>query len=105
MARPQSGTALIEGRRYEELEDPRRTVGAALDSMGFHPGRTGRNHLRVVARAAGINPSRVDEVLEVVGQTAAGARIVIHELTTETGTAQLEQMFLELTGKEQEALS
>ncbi|MHB1325727.1 MAG: ABC transporter ATP-binding protein [Thermoleophilia bacterium] len=74
LARPESGTALIDGRRYEELEDPRRTVGAALDSMGFHPGRTGRNHLRVVARAAGIDPSRVDEVLEVVGLTADGGR-------------------------------
>ena len=42
--------------------------------MGFHPGRTGRNHLRVVARAAGIPSTRVDEVLEVVGLTAAGGR-------------------------------
>ena len=74
LARPESGTALIDGHGYEELEDPRRTVGAALDSMGFHPGRTGRNHLRVVARAVGIPSTRVDEVLEVVGLTAAGGR-------------------------------
>ena len=74
LSRPESGTALIDGRRYEDLQDPRRTVGAALDSMGFHSGRSGRNHLRVVARAAGIDSSRVDEVLDVVGLTAAGGR-------------------------------
>ena len=42
--------------------------------MVFHWGRSGGNHLRVVARAAGIDPSRVDEVLETVGLTAAGDR-------------------------------
>lgn len=74
LTRPDSGWAQIGGRAYQELEDPRRTVGAALDSMGFHPGRSGRNHLRAVARAAGIDPSRVDEVLVQVGLAEAGGR-------------------------------
>jgi ABC-2 type transport system ATP-binding protein len=52
-----------------------RTVGAVLDTMGFHPGRTGRNHLRGTARAAGLPRQRVDEVLEFVGLAAADRRV------------------------------
>jgi len=74
LTRPDSGTALIDGRSYQELDDPRRTVGAALDSMGFHPGRSGRNHLRAVATAANLDPARVDEVLVQVGLAEAGSR-------------------------------
>ncbi len=74
LARPRSGAALIDGRRYQDLENPRSMVGAALDSMGFHPGRTGRNHLRVTARAGGIPAARVDEVLDLVGLTEAAGR-------------------------------
>ncbi len=76
LARPDAGSALIDGVRYSDLVSPRRTVGAVLDSMGFHPGRTGRNHLRVIARAAGISGDRVDEVLSFVELTAAADRNV-----------------------------
>jgi ABC-2 type transport system ATP-binding protein len=76
LARPDTGGALIDGVRYDELASPRRTVGAVLDTMGFHPGRTGRNHLRVVARAAGLPRRRVGEVLEFVGLAAAAERRV-----------------------------
>ena len=54
LARPSAGTALIGGRAYRDLAAPRRTVGAVLESTGFHPSRTGRDHLRVLARAAGL---------------------------------------------------
>jgi ABC-2 type transport system ATP-binding protein len=74
LARPATGTALIDGRRYADLPAPRRVVGAVIDSMGFEPGRTGRNHLRVVARAAGISDRRVDEVLDFVDLTSAADR-------------------------------
>jgi len=74
LARPDAGTALIDGRSYAELPAPRRVVGAVIDSMGFDPGRTGRNHLRVVARAAGIARSRVDEVLDFVDLAGAADR-------------------------------
>src|SRR5437867_2052063 len=60
LARPDDGNALIDGSRYADLLTPRRQVGAVLDSTGFHPGRTGRNHLRVLARAAGIPGARTD---------------------------------------------
>jgi ABC-2 type transport system ATP-binding protein len=76
LARPDAGSALIDGMRYGELASPRRTVGAVLDTMGFHPGRTGRNHLRITARAAGLPRRRVDEVLEFVGLAAAADRRV-----------------------------
>jgi ABC-2 type transport system ATP-binding protein len=76
LARPDSGAALIDGAGYVELSSPRRVVGAVLDQAGFHPGRTGRNHLRVVARAAGLSRRRVDEVLEFVELEQAADRRV-----------------------------
>jgi ABC-2 type transport system ATP-binding protein len=71
---PTSGTATIEGRAFRALDDPPRQVGAVLETTSFHPGRSGRNHLRVVAKAAGVQQSRVDEVLEIVGLTDAAKR-------------------------------
>ena len=66
LARPTAGTATVEGRRYVELDDPARTVGANLEVAGAHPGRSGRNHLRALAAMAGLPHSRVDEVLRLV---------------------------------------
>ena len=76
LARPSAGQALIDGREYAELEHPRRTVGALLESSGFHPARTGRDHLRVVSTAAGIPRSRIDELLAFVGLARAADRRV-----------------------------
>jgi ABC-2 type transport system ATP-binding protein len=76
LARPDSGTALIDGAAYADLSSPRQVVGAVLDQAGFHPGRTGRNHLRVVARAAGMSRRRVGEVLEFVELSGAADRRV-----------------------------
>jgi ABC-2 type transport system ATP-binding protein len=70
------GRALIEGRPYAELENPRRTVGAVLESYGFHPARTGRDHLRVIATAAAISRCRIDEVLTSVGLVQVADRRV-----------------------------
>jgi ABC-2 type transport system ATP-binding protein len=66
LARPSEGTATIQGRRYVELDEPARTVGANLEVAGAHPGRSGRNHLRALAAMAGLPASRVDEVLRLV---------------------------------------
>jgi ABC-2 type transport system ATP-binding protein len=76
LARATAGTATVEGRPYAELDDPVSTVGAVLDSSGFHPGRSGRNHLRVIARGSGIPRSRVEEVLRLVELEGAAARRV-----------------------------
>ncbi|MDH3471556.1 MAG: ABC transporter ATP-binding protein [Acidimicrobiia bacterium] len=74
LATADRGRATIGGQRYRELEDPARTVGAMIESDAFHPGRSGRNHLRILADATGIPHRRVDEILEEVGLTDAARR-------------------------------
>jgi ABC-2 type transport system ATP-binding protein len=71
---PTSGTALIGGRRYVDLEEPARVVGAVLEASSAHRHRTGRNHLRAACIAAGLPLTRADEVLDLVGLTPAGDR-------------------------------
>ncbi len=51
LVRASSGTATIDGRRYADIHNPLTVVGSALEATNFHPGRTGRNHLRVQAAA------------------------------------------------------
>jgi ABC-2 type transport system ATP-binding protein len=76
LARPTSGQALVFGRPYRALPDPTRLVGALLESGDFDPGRTGRNHLRALALAAGIARGRVEELLELVELDRAADRPV-----------------------------
>lgn len=73
---PTAGRALIDGRRYADLRKPRRVVGAVLEATGFHPGRRGRDHLRILAQAGGLPAARVDEVLDRVGLADAAQRRV-----------------------------
>ena len=73
---PTSGTARIDGKPYRALADPIRHVGAVLEASSFHPGRSARNHLRVVATAAGLPLTRADAVLDQVGLTQAARRRV-----------------------------
>jgi len=74
LLQPTAGTATIEGRAFDQLPSPGEAVGAVLDGGMFHPGRSGRNHLRTLARAAGVPESRADEMLELVQLTADGGR-------------------------------
>jgi ABC-2 type transport system ATP-binding protein len=74
LVEPDDGSATILGLPYASLEDPITVAGAVLEVQSFHPLRSGRNHLRVLAAAAEIGDARVDEVLEVVGMTAAARR-------------------------------
>ncbi|MDH3539002.1 MAG: ATP-binding cassette domain-containing protein [Acidimicrobiia bacterium] len=74
LASPTSGQATIGGLAYGELPDPTGTVGASVEADAFHPGRSGRNHLRILADAADRPPERVDEVLELVDLGAAANR-------------------------------
>jgi ABC-2 type transport system ATP-binding protein len=81
LAEPDAGDALVFGRRYVELDQPIRRVGAVLESNDFHPGRSGRDHLRALAFAAEIPLSRVEEVLELVELGAvAGRRVKTYSL-------------------------
>jgi ABC-2 type transport system ATP-binding protein len=76
LALPTSGQATIGGRQYGSLDVPLRSVGAVLEASNYHPARSGRNHLRVMAAAAGIAEPRVDEVLQQVQLTGAATRKV-----------------------------
>jgi ABC-2 type transport system ATP-binding protein len=76
LAEPTAGEALVFGRRYQELEQPTRRVGAVLESTDYHPSRSGRNHLRALALAAELPLDRVEEVLELVELSGAAAKRV-----------------------------
>jgi ABC-2 type transport system ATP-binding protein len=81
LAEPTAGEALVFGRHYSELDGPARRVGAVLESSDFHPGRSGRDHLRTLAVAAGLPSSRVGEVLALVElEAAAGRRVKTYSL-------------------------
>jgi ABC-2 type transport system ATP-binding protein len=71
---PTSGRALIGGRRFRDLDAPAREVGAVLEAGCFHPGRTARDHLRVLAVEARLSQTRIEEVLELVGLSEAADR-------------------------------
>ncbi|HET7357070.1 MAG TPA: ATP-binding cassette domain-containing protein [Nocardioidaceae bacterium] len=73
---PTAGSATIGGRAYRDLDDPLGTVGAALESSGFHPGRSARAHLETVALAGGVEPRRCVELLALVGLTEVADRRV-----------------------------
>jgi ABC-2 type transport system ATP-binding protein len=71
---PDAGQALIGGRRYRELRWPLREVGVLLEARAFHPGRSGRAHLRALAASNRIPRSRVEEVLGLVGLADVAGR-------------------------------
>ena len=73
---PDAGSATIGGRAYRELTTPTRVVGAALEATGFHPARTGRNHLSVYCAVNGYPIRRADELMELVGLDGAKNRAV-----------------------------
>ncbi|MVU80221.1 ATP-binding cassette domain-containing protein [Nocardia sp. ET3-3] len=72
---PTAGTALINGKPYQDLKRPLETVGALLDAKWVHPNRSARSHLRWMAASNDIPQSRVEEVLRLVGLSeVAGKR-------------------------------
>ncbi|MGO9581376.1 MAG: ATP-binding cassette domain-containing protein [Acidimicrobiales bacterium] len=73
---PTSGTVLVDGLRYRDLPHPTNRVGASLEASGFHPARTARNHLKIIATMAGLPFSRVEECLDLVGLSEVGDRKV-----------------------------
>ena len=76
LVHPDAGSATVLGVPYRQLDRPLDRVGAVLEASEVHPGRSGRNHLRVHAAAGGLPSSRVDEVLALVELTAAAKRRV-----------------------------
>ncbi len=76
LSNPDKGGARILGKHYSEIQNPWLSVGTVLDADSFHPGRTGRNHLRFVAAANGLPPARVDEVLKETDIAGVADRVV-----------------------------
>jgi ABC-2 type transport system ATP-binding protein len=76
LATPTTGRALIFEKPYAQLEHPALRVGAVLEATDFHPGRSGRDHLRTLSRAVELPDSRVDEVLRLVELESAAKRRV-----------------------------
>lgn len=75
LAEPSCGTATVCGRRYSELDRPLHSVGVVFDG-GFHPGRTARDHLRILAAAANIDKGRIETTLAFAGLNQAAQRRV-----------------------------
>jgi len=76
LASADAGRATVGDSRYRDLPNPAATVGALLESNAFHPGRSGVNHLRILADAQGIAHERVAMVLDLVGLGDAAERRV-----------------------------
>ena len=76
LVHPTSGTATIDGRRYRAIEGVVSRVGAVLEASNYHPKRTGRSHLRMLAAGAGVPDRRVEELLVLVGLGNVGSRAV-----------------------------
>lgn len=76
LAEATSGTCTIGGRRYRDIPDPARHVGAVLEATNFHPSRRARAHLEMLAVQGALDASRIDPVLDLVGLTADARRKV-----------------------------
>jgi ABC-2 type transport system ATP-binding protein len=71
---PTGGQVTIGGKRYHDLKEPLRTVGALLDAKWVHPNRSARAHLSWMAKSNHIPAARVDEVLDMVGLTSVATK-------------------------------
>lgn len=61
------GKTTFDGKNLHDYAQPSKTVGILLEAKAFHPTRSARNHLKILAAAGGVPSSRVDEVLDIVG--------------------------------------
>lgn len=61
------GSTSYDDKPLREYDDPSKVVGILLEAKAFHPTRTARRHLSILATAGNIPHSRVDEVLDLVG--------------------------------------
>lgn len=74
LAAPTSGRALVFGEPYAHVGAAALRIGAVLEATDFHPGRSGRDHLRMLSDAVELPRSRVEEVLGIVELTDAAGR-------------------------------
>jgi len=76
LVRPDAGRTTFDGKTYGQLAYPLAHIGVALEPTVFHPGRTGLDHLMMLAPYAGVGRKRCDEVLTLVGLAEAGGKRV-----------------------------
>lgn len=76
LIRPTAGSATVDGKPFAKLPNPARKVGVLIEGAQAHPGRTARDHLRILAAERGVNPSRIGETLDRVHLTGAGDKKV-----------------------------
>lgn len=74
LASANQGRTAIGNRPYDDLDDPTGTVGVLIEPNAFHPGRSGFDHLRILADAAGVAAARMTEMLMLVGLDTSAAR-------------------------------
>jgi ABC-2 type transport system ATP-binding protein len=63
------GSTLFDGKKLQDYPQPSQMVGILLEAKAFHPTRSARQHLRVLADAGNVPLARVEEVLDAVGLT------------------------------------
>ena len=68
------GTTTYDGKKLHQYAQPSKVVGILLEAKAFHPTRTARNHLKILATAGGVPLTRVDEVLDIVGLSDVGRK-------------------------------
>ncbi|HEX4128042.1 MAG TPA: ATP-binding cassette domain-containing protein [Acidimicrobiales bacterium] len=73
---PTSGRSLVFDHPYAQLPRAALQIGSVLEATDFHPGRTGRDHLRMLGQAVDVPDSRSDEVLRLVELADAAHRRV-----------------------------
>lgn len=61
------GVTLWDGKPLPLYPHAPTVVGAHLDAKFFHPNRSARNHLRMIAAASKTSKKRVDEVIALMG--------------------------------------
>lgn len=61
------GSTSFDGKPLHERPQPSKMVGILLEAKAFHPTRSPRNHLKILATAGSVPLARVDEVLDIVG--------------------------------------
>jgi ABC-2 type transport system ATP-binding protein len=66
------GSTKFDGKRLSNYAEPSKVVGILLEAKAYHPTRTPRNHLKILATAGNIPATRVDEVLELRHEPANG---------------------------------
>lgn len=76
LVKPTAGSARIGGSLYRDLPRPITTVGTALEAASFHPGRSAKNHLAILAQASGLDSSAAARALDRVGLSEYGDRRV-----------------------------